>query len=69
MSKIKISGEIKVNTYNLLADCVEDGIGFGWQRAFKHTDTPDADLIKEQIYMEVMNKISEHFVFEDYFKE
>jgi hypothetical protein len=48
-------------TYLLLDRCIEDGINYGYQRAFKHTDTPDETWIKTQIYQAVMNEISEWF--------
>lgn len=63
--KVKISGEIKVNTYNLLADAIEDGIGYGYDKAHEHTDTPDKETIREHIYTEIMNQITEYFVFEE----
>ena len=48
---------------------VEDGISFGYSRAFKHTDAPDENTIKNAIYEAVMNEICENFVFEDVISE
>jgi hypothetical protein len=55
MPKVKI----KVNVYKVLARAVEEGVAYGWNRAHKHTDTPSAEAIKEEIENAVMNEISE----------
>ena len=38
-----------VNTYTVLDDCVLNGVQAGYRRAFKHTSTPDAETIQDQI--------------------
>lgn len=65
MAKPKITGTIKANCYAVLERAVEDGIEFGWNRAHKHTDSPDPETLKGQIGLEVMNAICEFFKFED----
>ena len=50
-------------TYALLDRCVEEGIQYGWNRAHKHTDTPDEIWIREQIHQAIMNEISDWFDF------
>lgn len=50
-------------TYDLLDRCIEDGIQLGWQRAHKHTDTPDPIWIREQIHQAVMFEIYQWFEF------
>ena len=50
-------------SYNLISRCVEDGISYGYQRAFKHTASPGEAHIKESIYDAVTNEISEWFNF------
>ena len=61
----KISGTcgIKVDMYRLLSEVVEGGIAAGWRRAHKHTDTPTAEGIKCEIEKEIMNRMSEVFIF------
>jgi hypothetical protein len=61
----KISGTcgIKVDMYRLLSDTVESGVEAGWRRAHKHTDIPTAEGIKCEIEKEIMNKVSEIFIF------
>ena len=55
---------IAPKTYDILDRCVADGITFGYARAFKHTDAPSDQDIKENIHREVMNEISTWFNFE-----
>lgn len=45
---------------------VEQGVNYGYTRAFKHTDTPDEQAIKQAIYDAVINEICENFTFEDH---
>jgi hypothetical protein len=50
----------------LLERCIEDGIMMGMSRAYKHTDTPDDQKIKESIHEAVMQEIGEWFFFDTY---
>ena len=43
---------MKVNEYLVMTECVENGVNRGYNRAFKHTETPSEDAIKESIYNE-----------------
>jgi hypothetical protein len=52
-----------VDTYTLLHDSVALGIVQGWNRAHKHTDTPDADTVQAAIETAVMDRITEYFSF------
>lgn len=55
------------NTYKVLAMAVEEGINYGYQRAFKHTDTPSEEVVKIAIEESVLSSICEWFDFkEDY---
>lgn len=56
---------MRAKEYSLIDRCVEDGIQYGWQRAHKHTDTPDETWIRTQIHLAVMNEIAEWFEFND----
>lgn len=55
--------------YQLLVQCVEDGIEYGYNRAHKHMDNPPDDVIKTQIEDGVLNAISEWFTFEEDYKD
>jgi hypothetical protein len=50
---------MKVKTYIVLERAIEEGIGYGYRRAFKHTETPSEETIKNEILNAVMNSISE----------
>jgi hypothetical protein len=56
---MKINNKIKLNTYNILADKIEQGINYGFNRAHKHTNNPSEELLKGEIYESVMNSLSE----------
>lgn len=54
---------VTVDTYRVMEECVERGIAYGYRRAFKHTETPDEDAIKEAVQMAIMNELVEWFRF------
>lgn len=54
---------MRAKEYDLIDRCVADGVQRGWNRAHKHTDTPDEIFIRDQIYQAVMTEISEWFDF------
>jgi len=56
---------MKAKEYNLMSMAVENGISYGYSRAFKHTDTPTEEAIRNAIYEAVMNEICENFTFDD----
>jgi len=61
------AGALRVRAYPVLAECVERGVAYGYQRAHKHTDAPTADDVREQIERAVLNEICDAFEFpEDY---
>ncbi len=55
---------LRPNTYAILSRAVEEGAKFGYLRAFKYTETPSEDMILESIHREIMNAITEVFVFD-----
>jgi hypothetical protein len=57
---------MQAKTYMLLERCIEDGIMMGLSRAYKHTDTPDDQMVKEAIHEAVMQEIGEWFFFDTY---
>jgi hypothetical protein len=63
----KVQGVVRVNTYAVIADCVEAGISFGLSRVDKHAPnplTPDQrERVKEHVEREVMNALCEKLNF------
>lgn len=55
---------MKVRTWVILERAVEEGIAYGYRRAFKHDDHPDEETIKEALLNSVMSSISEVFDFD-----
>jgi hypothetical protein len=48
----------------VLEMCVENGIARGFNRAFKHTDSPNGEQIKDSIAEAIMFEIWEWFDFD-----
>ena len=57
--------KLKVNTYTVLSECIEIGIDGGMNRAYKHTDNPTEEQIKEELLRYIMLQICEKFEFDD----
>ena len=59
---------MKVKEYNLMEECVETGIRFGINRAYKYLDDqqsfPDRDTLERNLIHEIMVSIGEKFIFE-----
>lgn len=60
---------MRVNEWMILSRAIEEGVAYGWQRAHKHTETPDPELIKETIEQAVEHCISEVFTFDEFSDE
>ena len=60
-----IRGGLKVRAYDVLRRAIEEGVEYGWRRAHKHTDAPDADTIKDQVTTGILNEVCEYFDFDD----
>jgi hypothetical protein len=50
---------MKPSTYNIVRDCVENGIRYGIRRAHKHTDEPSEDLLESEIYSAIVTELDE----------
>lgn len=55
---------MKVKMYPLIEHIVESGIDAGWNRAYKHTDTPIEETIKQCIEQHIMQGFDEYFEFD-----
>jgi hypothetical protein len=56
---------MKAKTYQLIQECVENGVQLGYNRAHKHTDTPSGQELQNKIIDSVMLEICEWFTFDE----
>jgi hypothetical protein len=56
---------MKVKMYNLVSECIERGVEFGYNRAHKHVDNPTKDYVVENIHREIMNQLCDYIDFGD----
>jgi len=56
---------VKPNEYKVLSEAVEEGVSYGYQRAFKYSDDPTPDAIQAAIVDAVMLQVCEYFYFDD----
>jgi hypothetical protein len=60
MTKKKIiASGLKFRAYTIISQAVEEGAACGVNRAYKHSDTPDRDIIANAAYEGVMNRLTE----------
>jgi len=55
---------MRVKIYQLIEQIVEVGAEAGYNRAHKHTDTPNAETIKQCTQQYIMDGFHEHFEFD-----
>ena len=56
---------MRLKTYELIERIVEQGTEAGYDRAHKHTDTPNEATIKQCIEQYIMQGFDEYFDFSD----
>jgi hypothetical protein len=54
-----VTGSARVNVYAIVSRAVEEGVAYGWMRAHKHTDSPDAEMTKDAIVTAVTGSLCE----------
>lgn len=59
MSKLDLQSGVRINTYEVISRAVEEGVTYGFNRAFKHTDAPSNEGIKDEIERAVLNALCE----------
>lgn len=52
---------MKVKFFPVLEMCIENGISLGFNRAYKHDDTPSREIIMENIKREIESQLYEWF--------
>ena len=55
---------MKIKMYSLIETIVEQGTEAGYDRAHKHTDTPNEATIKQCIEQYIMQGFDEYFAFD-----
>jgi hypothetical protein len=55
---------MRAKTYVILCRCIEQGIERGYDRAHKHTDTPDENALKKSIEDNILLELDEVFDFD-----
>ena len=58
-SKIKLKTSIKIDAYEVICRAIEMGLRFGWNRAHKHTNKPDEETMKTEMYNAITNELWE----------
>jgi hypothetical protein len=61
----KVTSIIRVNTYDVIVRAVDEGVAYGANRAFKHTETPTIEEIKQAIATAVLNELCEILIFDN----
>ena len=64
-SKLPLSGGMKVRAYQVLLRAVHEGVGYGYQRAYKYAEEPDEGELRDTISEAVISEICEYFDFEE----
>jgi hypothetical protein len=64
-SSTKMSHVLVPNTYAVLERAVEEGVAYGYTRAFKYTDNPTDEQIQQAVQDAVLNSILEWFNIND----
>jgi hypothetical protein len=54
---------MRLKIYQLIERIVEEGAEAGYNRAHKHTDSPNEETIKQCIHQYIMNGFDEYFEF------
>ena len=56
---------MRPKTYRVLELAVEDGVKYGYQRAYKYVDNPTEEAIVKEVQAAVLSAICEWFLFDD----
>lgn len=59
---------MRPKTYVIPERAIEEGFQRGYTRAFKHTDNPTEERVKEEVVNMIMGDICEVFKFDDDFE-
>lgn len=60
-----IKQTVRIDLYRLVADAVGRGISYGWARAHKHNNTPEAEAVKQDIEDAILSELCEVIQFDE----
>ena len=63
-SKSSVTCIIRVNAYDVISRAVEEGVTYGLNRAYKHTDSPTRDDMELEVAQAVTNELCEVLMFD-----
>jgi hypothetical protein len=63
MPKTRIGTHVRINAYEIISRAVEEGVGYGYRRAYKHTDKPTEAHMTTEIENAVMNSLTEVLIY------
>ncbi len=64
LSKVSVKASVKVDAYEVICRAIEEGIGYGWNRAHKHTAHPSEEEIRAAMYNAISNELCEVLKFD-----
>lgn len=56
---------MKANEYQVLQTAVDEGVSWGFARAYKYTEEPTEDQLREAIKQAVLDSICDWFKFDE----
>lgn len=62
---VEVNTRVSINVYEIISRAVEEGVKYGYNRAYKHTDKPDHETVKEAIETAVMSSLMEVLKIDD----
>lgn len=56
---------MKINYYRIITNAIDQGFDDGWEYAYRYTDTPKKQDLKEAIVDHIIYKLEDWFEFEE----
>lgn len=55
---------MKANEYKVLEEAVDEGVNWGFVKAYKHNQSPSEEQVREAVKAAVMASVGEWFTFD-----
>ena len=55
----------KINAFEVITRAIEEGVDAGWRRAYKYSEAPPENEVKEAMIESVINAITEVVIFDE----